>query len=347
MTNPTRTPATSPDEEASAEAIRLTLMAQGFMHSQALYVIARMGIANEMLESPRTIPDLAAAVGADTDSLRRLMRIAANFGLFREVSHDTYSATSMGRRLAADVEGSMADLLITWMESHYETFGHLIRRIRTGEPGFRALNGTDFFTWLEGDPEQLGYFTRAMRNFTEGVLTPLLSDYQLPPGRLVVDLGGGDGSLIAALLKDEPDRKGIILERPELTAPAQARMRAEGLESRVHVIAGDFFESVPTADTYLLKYIFHDWNDENCVRLLNSISRAAQPGARVIVIEGVIPPGDEPHPVKAADLTMLGMLEGKERTEAEFRTLLTAAGFRLDRVVPTATFYSILEATRL
>jgi hypothetical protein len=186
-----------------------------------------------------------------------------------------------------------------------------------------------------------------MAEVTSSLRTSMFDGYQLPAGRMVADIGGADGSVLVELLSrdDDPDRRGIVFDQPNITPTAEETVAAAGLAERVDVVAGDFFAAVPTADIYILGYILHDWDDESSRRILRTIATAAAPGARILIVEGVVPPGDQPHLTKAIDLTMLGMVTGKERSEREYRELLDSAGITLDRVVVTPSPFSILEAT--
>jgi O-methyltransferase len=170
--------------------------------------------------------------------------------------------------------------------------------------------------------------------------------YTLPVGEITADIGGADGIVLAALLASDPDpaRQGIVLDLPHVIPAAEARIAELGLGGRVTTVAGNFFDAVPAADVYVVSMILHDWDDASCGALLERIAQAARPGAHLVAIEFVVPPGDEMHMSKMIDLTMLGMLTGRERTLAEFDGLLAAAGFRLERVVDNPTPLSILEA---
>jgi SAM-dependent methyltransferase len=232
----------------------------------------------------------------------------------------------------------MRDLALTWMETHYDAFGRLLDGVRAGEPAATLHYEMPFFAWLGGQPEQAQRFTGAMGNLTEGIKAHALAGYQLPAGELVADLGGADGSVLTMLLED---RRGIVFDLPHVIAASRERIARLGMTAE----AGDFFERVPAADVYLLSMVLHDWDDELAERLLRSIATAARPGARVVALELVIPPGDGPHMAKMIDLTMLGMLTGRERTETEHAALFDRAGFTLDRVLATHSPMSIIEAT--
>lgn len=219
--------------------------------------------------------------------------------------------------------------------------------MRTGQPAADKYLGEPFFDWLAKDPAMIGLFSRAMADVTSTLRAGMFDHYRLPPGRVVADIGGSDGSVLVQLLTrdGDPDRRGIVFDLPATVPAARPTVAAAGLTDRVDLTGGDFFDAVPTADIYLLGYILHDWDDDSCRRILASIATAATPAARLLIIEGVVPDGDQPHLTKLMDLIMLGMLTGQERTESQYRDLLDGAGFTLDRVVPTPGPLGIIEAT--
>jgi hypothetical protein len=231
------------------------------------------------------------------------------------------------------------------METHYGPFGDLLHTVRTGEPAANKYYGEPWFNWVAKDPERIDLLTRAMGAVTTSLRRGMFDGYRLPEGAVVADIGGADGAMIAQLLTDDPDRRGIVFDLPDVVSAAPKTIADHGLSGRVQVIGGDFFDSVPAADVYILSYILHDWDDESCRRILANIAKAAKPGARLVIVESVIPAGDEPHPAKVIDITMLAMLTGRERTEEEYRALLNSAGFTIDRIVPSPTPYCFIEAT--
>lgn len=328
---------------------QMVAMLGGFQVSQALYVVARLDLATKMADGPRRVEDLAATAGAHPESLRRLLRNMAGFGLFTQVAPDTYAVTPLGATLASDTPGSVRDLALTWMETHYAPFSRLVDTVRTGEPAADQHYGRPFFDWLAQDPDQVARFTGAMGNLTGALKVGALAGYRLPDGAPVADIGGADGALLAALLHADPNprRRGIVFDLPHVVPAAHKLLADEGLADRVDVLGGDFFREVPAAQVYLLSMIVHDWDDAGAGRLLTTIAEAAAPGARLVCLELVVPPGDGPHLAKMIDLTMLGMLTGKERTGPEITELFDGAGFRVDRIVDTPTPMSIVEATRI
>ncbi|MGW4774533.1 methyltransferase [Nocardia sp. NPDC004278] len=318
----------------------------GFQMSQAAYVVAKLGIATILeQEGSKPVAELAEHTGAQPDALGRLIRTLAPLGLFA-TDDDRVSITPLGATLSETHAQSLYDMACMWMETHYLPFSELLYGVRTGQPAAEKYYGQPFLTWMAADPERAAQFTRAMAEVTSSLRTGMFDGYRLPAGRTVADIGGGDGSVLVELLtRSEPDRQGIVFDQPNVTPEAEKTIAAAGLAERVDVVTGDFFAEVPTADIYVLGHILHDWDDVSSRRILASIAAAASPGARVLIIEGMVPAGDAPHLTKAIDLTMLGMVTGKERSKQEYRELLEGAGFTLDQVVATPSPYSILEAT--
>jgi hypothetical protein len=347
MVTATLPTAPAPDQHEEPPPVRMVELLAGFQVSQALYTVAKLGICTELLAGPRTADELARAVGAHPPALARLLRDLAGLGVFRCVAPDTWVVTPLGATLAEGSPGSVRDLALTWMETHYIPFAGLLGTARTGVPAASAHYGRPFFDWLAEDAEQVRRFTGAMAGLTTGLKAGAVAGYTVPGGPTIADIGGADGSLLHAVLAADPDprRRGIVFDLPHVVPAATARLAGSGLEGRVDVVAGDFFDRVPAADAYLLSMILHDWDDEACAVLLGRIAEAAEPGARLVSLELVVPPGDAPHLATMIDLTMLGMLTGRERTAEELTALLDRAGFTVDRIVPTATPMSVVEAT--
>jgi precorrin-6B methylase 2 len=322
-------------------------MLTGFQVAQALYVAARLDVATALLDGPRSISELAARVGAEALALGRLLRSLASMGVFAQTQSGEYELTPLAATLAVGTPGSMRDLALTWMETHYLPFGDLLTTVRTGECAATRYHGQPFFEWLSHDPEQVALFTGAMANLTDGIRALSVADYDLPPGDLIADIGGADGSLLAILLArpSAQNRRGIVFDLPHVVTAAKRLLAERALSERVEVVAGDFFEAVPSADVYVVSMILHDWDDERCRQLLRRMSEAARPGARLVALEFVVPSGNQPHLSKVIDLTMLGMLTGRERTEDEFACLFESAGFGLDHVLQSQSPLAVIEAT--
>lgn len=334
----------TPEQAAPSPSAVMTQMMAGFQVSQALYVIAKLDIATLLDDGPLSVHELAERAGAHEPAVRRLVRTLAPLGIFTTGDGEV-GTTPLGAVLSRDHPESMHGLIRFWMETHYLPFSTLLHTVRTGEVGTTRYLGRPFFDWIAEDPDRAELMSRAMADVTAGLRTGMFDDYELPAGGVVADIGGGDGSVLRALLRDRPDRRGIVFDLRAVIPAADASIARDGLGDRIETVGGDFLEKVPAADVYLLGFILHDWDDDTCGRILQSIRAAARPGARLLVIEGVVPPGDEPHLIKMIDLTMLGLLPGREREADEYRDLLATNGFTLDRIVGTVSPLSIIEAT--
>jgi hypothetical protein len=326
-------------------AMQMVQLVGGFQISQALYVIAKLDVATQLDDGPKTVADLAATCGAQPELLGRLIRTLAPIGVFRHLPDDTVEATPLGATLSRNRPDSTRAACMYWMETHYLPFSHLLHNVRTGETAANHYYGEPFFDWIVKSPELVELQSTAMASVTTNVRAGMFEGYRLPDGAVVADIGGASGSVLALLLATEPDRRGIVFDLPEVVPDARRHIDEQGLADRIDVVAGSFFESVPPADVYVLSYVLHDWDDEHCRRILASIKAAAEPGARLVLLEGIVPAGDEPHFTKAIDLVMLAMGGGKERSADEYGQLLSSAGFTLDRIVPTPTPFSFIEAT--
>lgn len=332
---------------AEADSARMSQMIAGFIIFQALYVVAKLDIPTILAEGPRPAAELAAMTGAHPGSLRRLLRSLVSEGLFYTADDGAVGVTPLGLALADGQPGSVRDLTLMWGETHYAPFGEFLHTVRTGQPGAEWLWGKSFFDHLREDPERAALFSRAMGSLSASARTGLFDGYWLPaaPDEVVADIGGADGSVLAMLLEREPGRVGIVFDRPEAVPQALRSVAARGLPERMTVTGGDFFEAVPSAGTYLLSLVLHDWDDAACARILATIGTCAPAGARLLIIEAVVSEGDVPEWVRLSDLVMLGTLSGRERTAAEFTALLDGSPFVLDRIVPTPTRYCILETS--
>ncbi|WP_454198236.1 methyltransferase [Nocardia sp. Marseille-Q1738] len=322
----------------------MTRMLGGFQLSQALYVIAKLDVATVLDDGPLSHAELARRTGAHPASLRRLIRPLASVGVFRTEGEWVHT-TELGAVLSRRHPESLHAVAHFWMETHYRPFAELLRTARTGETASTYHLGEPFFNWIAADPERAALLSRAMAEVTGSLRTGMFDGYQLPEGEVVADIGGADGSVLLTLLASESGRRGIVFDHPTVVPTAEKRIREAGVANHIVATGGDFFAEVPQADVYILSYILHDWDDASALRILGSIATAAKPGARLLILEGIVPEGDVPHMTKMIDLTMLGMNPGGERTAAEYETLLNTGGFTVDRIVPTPSPYSIIEAT--
>src|SRR5271165_1400893 len=313
---------------------QMILLLGGFRISQALYAAAVLGVADQLAAGPAPADVLAEHTGAHAPSLHRLLRTLASVGVFTEPEPGVYALTPLGQTLTSSQPGSLRDLAIMFMETHYAPFGDLLHTIRTGQPAAEHHYGKPFFSWLSDHPEQASRYTAAMANLTGAFKPAAIAALPLDGTRTIVDVGGADGTVLAAILPAHPQLRGVLFDLPR-----------HGVEDRAECAGGDFLESVPPGgDAYLLSLVLHDWPDDQARHILANIAAAGGSGARLLVLDFVVPPGDAPHMAKISDLNMLAMMGGKERTETEWRELLTAAGFAGIGIRQTGTPFSIVQA---
>lgn len=314
--------------------------------SQAVTAAAQLGVADALANGPLPIDELAARVDADADALARLLRALIGRGVFRRRRDGRYELNSLASTLRSDAPVSMA-----WAARFYgsaeqrERWTLLAESVRTGNSVVRALRGTDSFDYFAEHPELAELFNRTMTSISQLTDASVVAGYDFGAYPTIVDVGGGQGPLLTAILTAAPASRGILYDLPGVVAGAPDVLRERAVADRVRIADGSFFDSVPGgADAYVLKNIIHDWPDEKAVQILRNVRKVAGPQATVLLIELVIPTHDRDFPGKWADLEMLLNLGSRERTAAEYRDLLSQAGFRMTRVVPTASPLSVVEA---
>jgi SAM-dependent methyltransferase len=310
---------------------------------QAIHVAARLGVADLLAEGDARADELAPAVGADPNALYRLLRALAGIGLVEEDEDGRFGLTPLGAPLRADDPGSVRPFALWAGAVSYQAFGGLAETVRTGEPAFERIFGQEFFDYLGTHSEAGSVFDAMMARHTAPVARDLVEREVLTTGT-VVDLGGGDGALLARLLRSRPRLRGILVDQRRVLDRARAAMVAAGVADRCEVVAQDVTVSVPRGDAYLLKSVLHGFADEVAERVLGNCRRAMRHGGKVVLVEVVIPPGNDPHPGKLMDLLMLVGCHGRERTEQEFDRLLARAGLRLVGITPTKLGYAVIEA---
>lgn len=314
----------------------------GFAVSQALRVIVELGIPDLLAVGERSVDDLAAATQSNADALYRVMRLLAPEGVFREVRPRHFELTEVGAVVRSDRPGPR-DFVRMINSEPYLAFERLMHSVRTGMPAFDEVFGSPRFDWLSKHPEQAALFQRAMVALSQGANEAVAETYDFRPFTRVVDVGGGHGQLLSAILSHNPHLKGVLFDVP--SGVAAARQGAGGDLPRTEFIAGDFFESVPVGDVYVIKKVIHDWEDGRATAILRNCRKVMAPNGRVLVAETLVPPGDEPNQIKSIDVVMLAVTGGLERTEAQYASLFDAAGLRLERVIQTRGPISILEAS--
>ena len=335
------TPTVKPTAEAVQQAFQLMT---GHIVASAVNIAARLGLSDRLAGGPRSADDLARETGVNADALYRLMRALAGLGVFEEQAARTFALTPVG--------AAMCDGPVRWMalwiagEFNFRVYANAMHSVKTGESSVPITAGGDGpFEVFAKDPELSRIFNDAMTGFSAFVVPAVLEAYDFSGIGTLVDVAGGHGALLGAILKQYPSMKGVVMDLDHVVAGAKPAIEAQGLADRLSAVPGDFFTAVPAGgDAYIMKHIIHDWYDDKASLILANIRKVLPKHGRVILIESVIPPGNEPSMGKLMDLEMLVMPGGKERTEEEFRTLFERSGFTLTRTVPTRSPLSVIEA---
>lgn len=310
--------------------------------SQAIQAAADLRIADALAERPLPLDELARRVGADRDALGRLLRALISRGIFRQHDDGRYDLTPLADTLRCDAPVSMAGLaLFVGSRQHREHWNLLTESVRTGKPIVPQLRGKEFFDYLGDDAELAALFNDGMTSVAELAEAAVVASYDFSPYPTIVDAGGGHGGMLAAILAATPNARGVLYDLPDVVVGAPALLKHRGVEDRVRIEGGSFFDTVPTGgDAYILKNVIHDWPDEKATAILGNV-RAG--GATVLLIKFVISEHDRDFLGKWSDLEMLHVA-GRERTEAEYRDFLRQNGFRMTRVAQTASPFSVVEA---
>ena len=331
---------------APAPVVMIELILAGWT-SQAIEAAAELGIADALAIGPLQPDELAAKVGADPDAVSRLLRALGGRGIFRKYPGGAYGLTPLADTLRTDAPGSMAAAAKYYgSPQHREHWSMLAESIRTGRASIPRLRGKEFFDYLSDDPDLAELFNGAMTGISEIAERPVVAAYDFTLYPTIMDVGGGHGRLLAAILTAAPRARGVLLEIPEVAAGALPLLRKLGVAERVRIEAGSFFDGIPGgANLYLLKNIIHDWPDAQAEAILRNLRTAGGADSTVVLVELVIPEHNRDFVGKWADLEMLLSLDGsRERGAQEYRALLARAGFRMTRVIPTASPFSLVEA---
>lgn len=327
-------------------ASRLIGMVQAHWTTDALCAAAELGVMDAMAGGPADTAGLAAETGAHPPTLERLLRALAGLGLCLRAPDGTWQATDLGAALRRDAPGGAHARALLTSRLWRPLWDDLTGSVRTGEPACRRVTGRPLFGHLAHRPELGALYDVTQRGLVDDAGAAFVAAYDVPDGSTVVDLGGGTGALLRHVLAARPSCRGVLLDLPQVAQRAYEELAAAGLGTRCEVMLGDFFEAVPgRADVYLLSFVLHDWTDDECRALLRNVRIATGPGARVLVLEQVLPddgPGD-PGPL-LYDLHMLVGSGGRERTAAEYAELLGDAGFGIEAIVPTAGPRSVIDA---
>ena len=331
-------PSLSAHQGVPAETV-LTQMILGSLASQAVYVAAKLGIADLLVSGPKPVDELAKATETDAPSLYRVLRALASLGIFTEQNNRIFAMTSTAEPLRSDVPNSLRDVAIFMGEDwHWEVWGKTLQSVRTGKSAWAEIHGGEVFEYFEKNQEAASIFNRAMSSFSGLATKAVVEAYDFTGIETLVDIAGGHGRLLTGVLEAHPSMRGVLFDLPHVIAGA---IKTDRLE----FATGDFFAAVPSGgDAYIMKHIIHDWDDERALTILKNIKKAMNPGGRVLVVEAVIADGNNQDFGKLLDIEMLVSPGGKERTAAEYEDLFSRAGLRLTRIVPTKSPYSVIEA---
>ena len=330
-----------------APLTQLFQMIAGYWTTQTIYVAAKLGIADLIAETPKTADELAQATKtkAHAPSLRRLLLMLSSLGIFAQDTAGRFRSTPLGGLLRRDHPQSQCSLAIMFGSAFlWKPWGELCETIVSGQPAFDRMYGVPLFDYLSTHPEDAAIFNDAMTSISAQVIPAIIAAYDFSRFERIVDVGGGHGAVLHAILSANPGLHGVLADLPAVVAGATA-LKSEPIARRCSALGTNFFESVPDgADCYLMKRILHDWNDEDALRILRNCRRAIRPNGTLVLIESVLKGPNQPDPGRARDLYMLALLGGQERTEADFATLLRKAGFSITRVIPTSDPASIVES---
>jgi ubiquinone/menaquinone biosynthesis C-methylase UbiE len=321
----------------------LAQMVLGNQVQQAIYVAAKLGIADLLRDGPKTSDELALSTGADSTALSRLLRALAGFGLFAQDEQGRFELTPLASLLQTGTPNSVRTFALWSGGVSYQAFAGLEYSVRTGKPAFEQTFGMGFFEYLSENQEVGDLFAELMSLHTAPI-APVVAAYDFSDIATVIDIGGGRGDLLAAILNAHPHLRGVLVDSPQVIRSAEEVLEAAGVRERCELVGQDIFNGVPGGgDCYLLKSVIHGLSDEQAVSLLVSCRRAMKETGKLLLVEFVIPEGNEPFPGKLMDLLMLVGCYGRERSRGEFESLLTASGFRLSNVTETKHAYSLIE----
>jgi hypothetical protein len=318
----------------------------GAWTAQALYVAVKLGIPDELAKGPLSADEVARRVGADPGAVHRLMRALASRGVLRHRRNHTFTLTSIGKALRTGTPGSVRDFaLFLGHPLRWEDWGNLLYSVQTGKPSVDKLRGMGFFEYVETDDDLAAAFNNAMTAGSEFAIYAVLAAYDFTGFRRIIDVGGGHGRLLSMILAKANAARGVLYDLPAVVDGAGPELTKAGVAAQCEVLGGSFFDSVPNGgDAYLMKAILHDWDDDDAVKILTNIRSAIAPDGKLLLLESVLPERSSSDIGLLIDLEMLVAVGGKERTHAEWANLLGRAGFRLNKVVHTATPVSIVEA---
>ena len=333
------TPAPAPELQQKTDPAQLLMqLSTGYMASACIQVATKLKMPDLLAHGPRPIHELAATAGANEDRLYRVLRVLASLGVFHESAPRTFALTPAADGLRSDVPNSFRDMAL-WITSpfHFRVYSEMLHSVKTGEITIEHVYGKPVFEFFPQNPEISELFNNGMTCLSKVVTPALLEAYDFSGIHTLMDVAGGHGALLGAILNKYPEMRGILIDLEHVIEGAKRLPQNQALSTRCQFLAADFFAEVPSgADAIIMKHIIHDWEDDKAGTILRNCCKAlaGKPNARILLVESVLPEGNEPHPGKFIDLEMFVFPGGRERTEREFRKLFESAGLRLTRVIP-------------
>jgi O-methyltransferase domain/Dimerisation domain len=329
--------------------LQMLQIISGFWVARCIYVVAKLGLADLINDEPKTAEQLAAATGTHAPSLFRVLRALASVGLMMQDEQGRFAATPVLLTLRSDAPGSLRAFAMSELgEEHYPAWGELLYSVRTGGIAFDHAFGESVWEFFASHEENAKIFNDSMTGMTGQATEAMHAAYQFTGINVLMDVGGGHGGLLTSILKRNPAMRGILFDSPQVIEGAKSHLAGSEIADRCEFVGGDFFKSVPEgADAITLKWIIHDWNDQQSVAILKNCHKSLPENGKLILTEAVVPNTAEPHFSKFIDLNMLVMTGGRERTAEEFRRLYEDSGFRLTRIVPTESPFSVIEGVKV
>jgi hypothetical protein len=326
--------------------VQLIQMGTAYWLSRLVYTAAKMDLPGLLADGPKSAADLAGVTNTNPRALHRYMRTLASFGILTLRDDDTFGLTELGAALNRDAPGSARATILTmaspWARKAFDEFEY---SLETGLPAMDKAVGMGIFDYLAQHPDEAALFSESMVGIHGAEPPAVAAAYDFSSVGTIVDVGGATGNMLAHILTRHPQPKGVLFDRPHVVSDAPALLRAHGVADRVTIKEGNFFESVPEGgDAYILSHIIHDWTEAQCHTILGNCRKAMTRGAKLLIVEFVLPEGNTPHFGKLVDMVMLTLPGGEERTAQEYRTLLDATGYTMTRLVPTASDVSVVEA---
>jgi hypothetical protein len=322
---------------------QMNQLIRGYWVTQAIYVVAELHISDALADGPKRPEVLAAAAGVNVNMLYRVLRALASMGIFAEDEEGRFMLTPLAETLRSDPRGGPQAYAMLHGKELYQSWGKLLDSLQSGQPAFEKAFGIPAFEYMSQNPDRGAIFDKAMTGHHDAETVPMLDAYDFSVFGELVDVGGGNGSLLITALNRLPELRGVLFDLPTVVERARSAIEEARLGARCRLAGGSFLESVPGgADAYLLRHVVHDWRDEDTVTILRNCRNAVNPGGKILVVEMVVPSGNDPSFVKWLDLMMISY-GGKERTEKEYEKLFAQAGLKLMRIVPTRLPIKLIE----